>query len=112
VSALVGLKANAVAVEGNDMALADDPQALAGFIRHLGGQPIEHRTFRFEIPLGEVQRVIPEINKLQLRCTKVSERQDNDANGKACSVATIEISRQPVKSEYQQERDLVHVCVR
>jgi hypothetical protein len=94
------------------MALADNPEALAAYIRHLGGEPIEHRTFRFEIPLGETRRVIPEINKLGLRCTKVSERQDNDSNGKACSIATIEIKRQPKKSEYQQERDLMSAIIR
>jgi hypothetical protein len=94
------------------MAIADDPQTLAGYIRHLGGTPVEHRNFRFEIPLGETRRVIPEINKLGLRCTKVAERQDDDANGRACSVATIEISRQPAKSEYQQTRDLMSVICR
>jgi hypothetical protein len=86
-------------------------RSLAAYIRHLGGEPIEHRCFRFEIPLGETRRVIPEINKLGLRCTKVSERQDSDINGKACSIATIELKRQPAEtSEYDADRRLMSVA--
>ena len=41
------------------MTIADNPEALAAYIRHLGGEPIQARTFRFEIPLAETRRVIP-----------------------------------------------------
>lgn len=94
------------------MALADDPQALASFVRHLGGTPVEHPEFRFEIELGEVRRAIPELNRIGLRCVKIAERQDSDINGRACSIATIELKRQPEKTEYQQERDLMSVVCR
>lgn len=92
--------------------IADDPQALAAFVRHLGGEPVAHRTFRFEMPLAETKRIIPEITKLNLRCEKVAERQDNDLQGKACSIATIEVSRLPEKSDYQTERDLMAALIR
>ena len=44
------------------MTIADNPESLAGFVRHLGGEIVEAPTFRFEIPLAETRRVIPEIN--------------------------------------------------
>jgi len=88
--------------------IADNPEALAAYVRHLGGEPIPHRTFRFEIPLSEARRVIPEINKLGLRCEKVSERQGNDA----CSYATIELKRPPEETEYDDERHLMWAAVK
>jgi hypothetical protein len=93
--------------------IADNPEALAAYVRHLGGTPIAHRTFRFEMPLSETKRVIPQIAKLNLRCEKVGERTDNDTNGKTCSIATIEISRRPTeKTDYQAERDLMAAIIR
>jgi hypothetical protein len=96
------------------MTIADNPEALAAYIRHLGGEPIQARTFRFEIPLAETRRVIPEINKLGLRCEKVNERTDIAATtGHSITVATIELRRQPAeKSEYEQERSLMAAIIR
>jgi hypothetical protein len=94
------------------MTLADNPQALAAFVRHLGGEPIPHRTFRFEIPLSETRRVVPEINKLGLKCEKVAERQDSDSNGRAHSIATIEIRRPPEKTDYEIEHGLMAAIIR
>ena len=86
------------------MTIADNPEALAGFVRHLGGEIVEAPTFRFEIPLAETRRVIPEINKLGLRCERISERTGTDPNnGNAITVATIELRRQPEKSAYQTQ---------
>jgi hypothetical protein len=94
------------------MTIADNPEALASYVRHLGGEPIDARTFQFEIPLGEARRVIPEINRLGLTCAKLAERTGSDANGKTCSIATIEIQRRPEKSEYEQERSLMSAIIR
>jgi hypothetical protein len=95
------------------MTIADNPEALAGFVRHLGGEIVEAPTFRFEIPLAETRRVIPEINKLGLRCERISERTGTDPNnGNAITVATIELRRQPEKSAYQEERDLMARLIR
>jgi len=70
-----------------------DPQWLARYVSDLGGD-VQYDTpnFRFELPLSEVRRVIPEINKLGLACDRVSERQGRDVNGRACSIATIKVS--------------------
>jgi hypothetical protein len=96
------------------MALADNPEALRGYIEALGGSMVEHPArFRFEIPLSEARRIIPEINKLNLRCEKVGERQDSDINGRACSIATIELRRQqPQTDSYSVERNLMAAIIR
>ena len=99
--------------DGIQMTIADNPEALAGFVRHLGGEIVEAPTFKFEIPLSETRRVIPEINKLGLRCERISERTGTDPNnGNAITVATIELRRQPEKSAYQEERDLMAMLIR
>jgi|SRR5271165_3797736 len=88
-----------------------DSQSLAGLVRHLGGEPIEHKNFRFEAPLGEMRRIVPEINRLgDLQCVKVDERTGSDINGRTCSIATIEIRRRPEKSEYEQGSSLMAVA--
>jgi hypothetical protein len=90
-----------------------DSQSLAGLVTHLGGTPVEHKNFRFEIELGEVRRVVPEIIRLgDLQCVKVDEYTGNDFNGKTCSIAVIEIQRRPEKSEYEEERGLMSVVCR
>jgi hypothetical protein len=95
------------------MTIANDPQALAQFVRHLGGEIVEAPTFRFEIPLAETRRVVPEINKLGLRCERISERTGTDPNnGRARTLATIEIRRQPEKSAYEEERSLMSTLIR
>jgi hypothetical protein len=97
------------------MSIADNPNTLAGYVRHLGAEVLTGtRTFRFEVPLGEVKRVVPEIYRLGLRCEKVSERTGTDPyNGNAITVATIEIRRPPEeKSEYEQERNLMMAVIR
>jgi hypothetical protein len=95
------------------MSIADNPNALAAYVEHLGGTPLEHSQFRFEIPLAETRRVIPEINKLGLRAKKVDERQGNDINGRACSYAIIELRRQtPETDNYSAERNLMRAIIR
>jgi hypothetical protein len=94
------------------MSLADNPDALAEYVRHLGGKPIEGRTFRFEMELSQTRRIIPEITKLGVRCDKVAERQGRDVNGHACSIATIELRRPPAKTEYEDERSLIAAIIR
>ena len=96
------------------MNIADDTAALAGFIRHLGGEVLTGtRTFQFQIPLGETRRVIPEVNKLGLKCEKVGEYTGSDSNGWTCSIATVEVRRKPEeKSEYEQERNLMMAVIR
>jgi hypothetical protein len=95
------------------MSIADDSNALAAYISHLGGEIIQAPTFRFQIPLGEVRRVVPEINRLGLQAVKVDEHTGSDANGKCCSIATVELRRKPEeKSEYDQERDLMMAVIR
>jgi hypothetical protein len=95
------------------MTIADDARALARYVEHLGGEIVPAETFRFRIPLAETRRVVPEINKLGLRCEKINEYTDNDANGKSITVATIELRRQPAeKSEYEQERSLMAAIIR
>jgi hypothetical protein len=95
------------------MGIADNPDALAAYVEHLGGEIVPHETkFRFEIPLCEARRVIPEINKLDLRCEKVSERQTSDVNGHAISMATIELRRQPEPTEYDDTRNLMRAIIR
>jgi len=92
--------------------LADDPNALAAYVRHLGGEPVEHARFRFEAPLSEMRKIIPELNRLGLRCDKVAERQDSDLQGRACSIATIELRRQPAPTEYDDARNLMRIVCR
>ncbi len=95
------------------MTIAGDPQALARYVEHLGGQVIPAETFRFRIPLAEARRVVPEINRLGLRCAKVSEYTDSDLNGHSITVATIELRRQPEeKSDYEQARTLMAAVIR
>jgi hypothetical protein len=94
------------------MALADNPDALAAYVEQLGGEVIPGRTFRFEMPLSETRRIIPDINKLGLRAEKISERQTSDANGHAISVATIELRRAPAPTEYDDERNLMRIVCR
>jgi hypothetical protein len=94
------------------MTIADDPQALAQFVRHLGGEIVPAETFRFRMPLAETRRIVPEINKLGLRCEKVNEYTDNDANGKSCTIAVVELRRQPEKTAYQETRDLMAALIR
>ena len=95
------------------MSIADDPQALARYVEHLGGEIVPAATFRFRIPLAEARRIVPEINRLGLRCAKVNEYTDNDLNGHSITVATIELGRQPEeKSDHEQARSLMAAVIR
>jgi hypothetical protein len=94
------------------MTISDNPKALAAYVESLGGEVLPTETFRFNMPLAETRRIIPEINKLGLACTKVNEFTGNDANGKSCTIVTIGLSRQPEEtSEYQQERSLMAAII-
>jgi len=96
------------------MTIADNPDALARFVEHLGGQIVEAPTFRFEIPLAETRRVIPEIARLGgLRCERVSERVGTDPiNGTCQSVVTIEIRRKLEEDEHRKGTDLMAALIR
>ncbi len=94
------------------MSIADDPQALARYVEHLGGEIVPAETFRFRIPLAETRRIVPEINRLGLRCAKVNEYTDNDTNGHSITVATIELRRQPEPTSYERERNLMSAIIR
>jgi hypothetical protein len=96
------------------MTIADNPEALASYVRHLGGEVLTGtRTFRFQIPLAETRKIIPEINKLNLQCVKVDEHTGtNPDNGHAISVATIEVRREAEKTDYEQERSLMATLIR
>jgi hypothetical protein len=96
------------------MTIADDSNALARYVEHLGGSIVEAPTFRFEIPLEEVRKVIPEIYKLGgLRCERVSERiGTNPYNGTTRTLTTIEVRRQPEKDSYDEERGLMAALIR
>jgi hypothetical protein len=93
--------------------IADNPDALAAFVENLGGTIVAAPTFRFQIPLGETRRIIPEINRLGLKCERVSEHQGVDPyNGNAISIATIELRRQPEKDSYDEHRALMAAVCR
>jgi hypothetical protein len=96
------------------MSIADNPTALASYVRHLGAEVLTGtRTFQFECPLGEVKRVVPEIYRLGLRCERLAERTGVDPfNGNAITVATIEIRRRGEKDTYDEERGLMAALIR
>jgi hypothetical protein len=96
------------------MSIADDPNALAAYISNLGGQIVEAPTFRFEIPLAETRRIIPEIYRLGgLRCERVSERiGTNPFNGNTISIATIEVRRKLEEDEHRKGTDLMAALIR
>jgi hypothetical protein len=90
-----------------------DPDALTKIVERFGGTPIPGRTYQFDLALSKVRENIPQINQLTgLRCEKVSERQDSDFNGRACSIARIELRRPPEPTEYDDERHLMWAAVR
>ena len=91
------------------MTIADDPQALAGFVRHLGGEIVEAPTFRFEIPLAETRRVVPEINKLGLRCERISERTGTDPNNGNAARSPLSSST-PAGKERVRRRARAYGC--
>jgi hypothetical protein len=93
--------------------IANNPDALARYVEHLGGEIVPAPTFRFQVELGKVREIIPEINRLGLQAVKVDEHTGSDANGKCCSIATVELRRKPEeKSEYDQERNLMMAVIR
>jgi hypothetical protein len=94
--------------------IANDSNALARYVEHLGGEIVEARTFQFEIPLEKVREVLPEIYKLGgLRCERVSERiGTNPLNGTTRTLTTIEVRRQPEQSTYDEERGLMAALIR
>jgi hypothetical protein len=83
------------------MALADDPQTLANIITALGGQPIEARTFRFELPAEKVREVVPKINQLGLGVRRISERSADDPRGswRVHNLITVELYRPDANKE-------------
>jgi hypothetical protein len=90
--------------------ITHDPQALASYIETLGGTVIEGEKFRFEMPLSETRKIIPEVNKLGLRCERVAERVGNDLQGKVCNIATIAVYRKPPPTEYESAQNLMMVA--
>jgi|SRR6516165_9199246 hypothetical protein len=95
------------------MALADNSDALAHYIEALGGTIVyDTKRFTFELPLSEVKRIVPELNRHRLHCEKVAERQDRDINGRLASIARVEVSRQREQTTYDVERGLMAAICR
>jgi hypothetical protein len=96
------------------MSIADDSNALAAYISNLGGTIVEAPTFRFEVPLEDVRKVIPEIYKLGgLRCERVSERIGTNPNtGKTRTLTTVEVRRKIEEDTHRQGVDLMAALIR
>jgi hypothetical protein len=96
------------------MTIADNPDALARYVEHLGGEIVQARTFQFEIPQEEVRKVIPELYRLGgLRCERVSERiGTNPLNGTTRTLTTIEIRRRGEKDSYDEHHGLMAAVCR
>lgn len=82
--------------------VTEDPNTLAAIVTGLGGTVIPGPTFRFDLPLSEVRRVVPKINELGIRCRTVAERVEDNPTKLFSSqtVATIELCR-PTEEEFR-----------
>lgn len=91
--------------------MIDDPNALAAFISNLGGKPIEHESFRFELPLSQVREIVPKIcNTLDgVGVRKVDEYRDQHPTRQEMhSVAVLELYRRPAKqSDHLEESGIL-----
>jgi hypothetical protein len=67
---------------------------------------------RFECNLGDARTVITEIQRLGLDCERISERQGNDFQGKACSITTFAVVRQPSKTTADESSVLMRAVIR
>ena len=92
--------------------LGDNPQALAAFIESVGGRIIEGPKFRFECELGDARKIIGEVHRHGLTCEPVCERQGNDFQGKACSITTFAVLRQPPKTSVDETNLLMRAIIR
>ena len=79
--------------------VVDDPATLANIVTALGGTPIPARTFTFELPLSEVNTVIPKLNQLGIAARRISERVEAHPTQLRCNhtVMTLELFRAPEK---------------
>jgi hypothetical protein len=89
------------------------PELIAGRIEQLGGTIIPHNKLRFECTLSDARKIITEVGRLGgVSCEKIGERQDRDMQGRACSVGVFKVIREPAKSDYDQERNLMAAIIR
>lgn len=79
--------------------VVDDPNTLAGVVTQLGGVVLPGRTFRFELPLSEVNTVVPKLNQLGVAARSISERVESHPTQLRCNhtVMTLELFRAPEK---------------
>ncbi len=98
------------------MAIADNPEALRVLVESLGGSVVPGRTFRFDLPLSEVRRVIPRLaGATGLRVRKIDERTDDVTNGsigRVQSVARLELYRAPEPTSYDCERSIMSAIIK
>jgi hypothetical protein len=92
--------------------LADDPESLARYIEHLGAEVIPGPKFRFECELGNARKIIGEVQRLGLDCERISERQGNDFQGRACSITTFAVLREPPKTSFDESNLLMRAIIR
>ena len=76
-----------------------DPNTLYGVVTSLGGTVIPGRTFMFELPLSELNDVLPRLNSLGVGARSISERVEAHPTQLRCnhSVITLELFRAPEK---------------
>jgi hypothetical protein len=94
--------------------LGDNPEALAAYIAHLGGEVILGPKFRFECELGNARKIISEVQRLGLDCERVpnGERQGNDSQGKACSFTMFRVVHQSPKTNADESNVLMRAVIR
>lgn len=75
--------------------ITEDPNTLANVITGYGGSVIPGPTFRFDLPVSEMPKVVSKINEMGIGVRKIAERQEENPTKlfSAMSVATLELYR-------------------
>jgi hypothetical protein len=83
--------------------MRDDPNSLAGLIRQLGGKPIDHPNFRFDVPLSEKRTVMTKLQQVlgdDIDCRDIAERRErHPTRNEIHGVVTVELFRSPPRTE-------------
>jgi hypothetical protein len=74
--------------------MAVDPKFAASLIEQLGGKIVEHESLRFDLPLRDVERVVPQLNALNIGCRRIQEWTTTDHRG-PISVVRIACTNTP-----------------